>query len=899
MGVYNPYQPYILGQEWVPIREAPYSYSQDANTFERGTKFSLATTTTLSEGRFYVHDLNPNFFRNQIMNISVYPYGAAAADAGPIRRVVIPCNAGSIANLGTPNSTWGALLQSTTVPEALANPGADKAVIIAYNVLSGEVVQLTRTVTMNFAVNQYAQALKGKRIIGVNWLYNLTVSPADGLTFLEPIPVSFMPMSLEGSGGTTILNWQDPVRGTTFAGDAALSRMRIGDQAVYYTNTVYPYTIETMPWRYEELQRFEATNANPVNMVLKITSQFFTSIGSAVSVYLSYSALEILFCEETRLATGSRVYNNAQLSSVLASNPTGGRELPYALGANAITLRDPQTWAANPSLSAGDYLVTLSQGNWGDVRTTDTSGHPEPTVNAVHQYYELPSHPGLQINIPTPTSDKIVDLTLTEESTQILPQVSLHSTDGSRVAFNGVVNEVHVYGTQSVGQVWGTKTVTQNIADNMGSLRSYPFIRFWARRFGDTTVPLTVSGIGGLSTTSITAADFDSLDTIIDGWKQVDLRFSTEPTMGNSTYPTFTWSAAGELAGNRWEVLGATAPALSGIVGNNQNLASVQLGAATYGQPVSGSGVLEGWMPQYAPIISGTAPDPSSDVAVLFSTELGGVFSFTVTNQTQALTGIGQECGVNPWFIPSTLSYNRITWATTVGRSVPASGFGYYELQRMDTISDWQTIAMLASPTASGFNDYEARVGILTSYRIRAVNHYLFAGPWTITPITITTAPPGTSGSGMGAQDHVLLFTSNAVQNGARNLAYSLAWQGGGAVVENFTFPEANWNALQPMFQRDFFTALRPTERGGAQFERTVLVQAAAIPTPTVADFTSLRDLAWDQLPYVCLRDEDGNRWFANITVPSATVSLNRTLYMATIQVTEVTDTPDPVVVSA
>lgn len=887
IGSYNPYQPYILGEEWVPIRQAPYSYSQDANSFERGTRFTTTTSQTLSEGRFYTDELNPNFFRNQIMNISVYPYGAAAKDAGPIERLVIPCNAGSITNMGTPNSTWGALLQGTTVPEVLANPGADKAVIISYNVLSGEVTQLDRKLIMNFAVNQYSQALTGKRIIGVNWLYNLTVSPANGITFLEPIPVSFMPMSLEGSGGQTILNWQDPFRGTTYAGDAALSRMRIGDQSVFYTDTAFPYTIETMPWRYQDLQRFEATNVNPVNMVLRVTSQFFTSIGAAVSIFLSYSALEILYCEETRLATGSRVYNNSQLSAVLS--PTGGRELPYALGANAITLRDPQAWTANPTLPAGDYLVTLSQGNWGDVRTTDTSGHPEPTVNAIHQYYEIPTHPGLQINIPTPTDANILDKTLTETSVQILPQISLHSN-------LGVMSEVHVYGTQSRGQVWGTKTVSQVISDNTGTLRTYPFIRFWARRFGDTTVPLNVLGETTASA-SITPADFDALPEIVDGWKQVDLTFANVPTLGLAAYPTFVWSAAGELAGNRWEVLGATAPALSGIVGNNLNLASVQLGSATYGAPLSGSAVLETWMPQYAPPISGVAADSTSDVAFMFSTKLGGVFSFAVTNQSQSLTGVAEECGVAPWFVPSSLSYNRITWATTTGASVPLSGFGYYELQRSDAITDWQTIAYVTDPTVGSFKDYEARVGVLTSYRIRAVNHYLFAGDWTAVPITITTSPPGISGTGMGTDDHVLLFTSNAVQNGAVNLAYSMAWQSGQLVTENFTFPEANWNSLQPMFQRDFFTAVRPTERGGVQFERTLLVQAAAISTPTLPDFTSLRDLAWDQLPYVCLRDEDGNRWFANITVPTGSVSLNRTIYMAVIQVAQVSDTAAPVTI--
>jgi hypothetical protein len=245
------------------------------------------------------------------------------------------------------------------------------------------------------------------------------------------------------------------------------------------------------------------------------------------------------------------------------------------------------------------------------------------------------------------------------------------------------------------------------------------------------------------------------------------------------------------------------------------------------------------------------------------------------------------------------MNYKKIFWNTTSGTSVPLSGFGYYELQRMDTLTDWQTIALVTSPTVSSFNDFEGRVGIQTSYRIRAVNNYLFPGDWSTTIITTPTAP-GISGLGMTSTNaHVLLFTSNVAQNGARNLAYSMAWQGGGAVIENFTFPEAGWNVLQPMYQRDFFTAVRPTERGGVQFERTILVQAAAISAPNVPDFTSLRDLAWDQLPYVCVRDQDGNRWFANVTVPSGQVAMNRSLYFATVNIAEVTDTAAQVQVAS
>ncbi len=53
--------------------------------------------------------------------------------------------------------------------------------------------------------------------------------------------------------------------------------------------------------------------------------------------------------------------------------------------------------------------------------------------------------------------------------------------------------------------------------------------------------------------------------------------------------------------------------------------------------------------------------------------------------------------------------------------------------------------------------------------------------------------------------------------------------------------------------------------------------------------------MAWADVPYICLRDEAGDRWFTNVTVPSASVQLNRTLYLAPVIIVEVTDTPTPV----
>jgi hypothetical protein len=171
------------------------------------------------------------------------------------------------------------------------------------------------------------------------------------------------------------------------------------------------------------------------------------------------------------------------------------------------------------------------------------------------------------------------------------------------------------------------------------------------------------------------------------------------------------------------------------------------------------------------------------------------------------------------------------------------------------------------------------------------VDVYDFAGPWSST-VTITIPSPGASG-GCISQGHVLLFSTNERQNGSSNLAYSSVWEG--LVSEDFGFPESSFVQLQAMYNKDFFTAFRPSERGGEQFQRTVLVQAAAISPPTLADFTSLRDMAWEDVSYICVRDEGGNRWFATIVVPSGRVLHNRKLYLAPVQVIEVTDTPSEV----
>jgi hypothetical protein len=758
-------------------------------------------------------------------------------------------------------------------------------------------------------------------------------------------------------------------------------------------------------------------------------------------------------------------------------------------GTNVITLRD-LSLNADPVLPAGDYVMTISAVNPGDRNFGTGLTADFPKLNGLRELYAVPPQRGVQINVPAPLEDHLGE-TFVRVDTTVLPQLTLHTSGGP-------VTAVHAYGRQVQAQVYGSVTPEQEIYDDAlpGSM-VFDQVRFYARRFGDTTVPLEVFGVGGTTgSASITPADFDALDEIINGWKEVTLPLSPASTMGTLAPPAprFRFQAAGELPGNRWEVLGASAPALSGLPGNLYGLAPAaqQLYEATY-QPPGGSQAELSWLPQGigSPPVTAISDDDTSDAVLMFAQSMPTITGFTASVQSQQLVGIGLNCGINPCCIPSALLYNNITWALPVNTGValdnfdrtvaagswgtatdgkvwtltgtagnfsvnsangiispsatasqriatvvvggpdqdvkvltkingtsegtgslrtgvvarwtdannfyaaelwytqnataelhirkvvagvnsdivsmtlkninpntvayrwirlqvrgqylmascwgassdepdfmltatdtslvtgnsagcfarddttaaapnsmsfedftvnpPNFWFGSYELQRQDTVdTTWQTIMRATAPYVTGFRDYEARVGVVSSYRIRGVDVYDFAGPWSST-VSATIPTPGASG-GCISSGHVLLFSSNERQDGSVNLAYASVWES--RVEEDFTFPEANFVQMQAMYNRNNFIAFRPTERGGEQFQRTVLVQAAAISPPTLADFTSLRDMAWEDTSYICVRDEDGNRWFATVLVPSGKVTHFRKLYMAPVTIIEVTDTP-------
>lgn len=1050
MGDYNPHAPHILGEEWVPIRNEYTELSPLQTSVEYGHSFTTEASRTLYDSRFYVGEM-PADVSETFYTTAIYAAGTEA-QSGPVRSVIIPVD--SVATTGTTQAAGSPPNGAT----ALLTPSVD----YYYTMSTQNVSAALGVMWIRYNVVPYQPLLDDKRILAVNVLFgasaDLAVTPVVALTTDATNVVN----ARGNPWGSSFNN----ISRVAFGGDT--TRFRLGNVALYNATTLL--TDEYLPWTYEDIARFDASAGSPVYVAFSVGTFYGDESGNTANVW--YSALEVIYCEEKRLYVGG--WNN-RVSSVLVN-----------YGANVARMRDWQGKSLLPSMPAGDYTVTISSMNVGDLVTDPVDSALQ--LNACRELYSIPPHPGIQINVPYPPENAI-GTEFTAEQAVILPQISLHTSGAA-------INEVHVYGRQAAAQVYGSITATQEIYDVFGQAADYPWVRFYARRFGDTTAPLTLTGAGGLSgsTVAITPDEFDALDEVVDGWKEITLRFDTPPSMGNSATPSWTWSAAGEDAGSRWEILAASAPALSGTAGNLFNAAAQSLVLATYYQPTGDVQELI-WMPQgvASPYVSSVSQDDATDAALIFAQDQPTVTGFAVEAAVQELVGIGLDCGIDPCGIASGINYNRITWspppgtvvmvdtftrvssgwgtndsgytytdsggtvpgnyvvdgttgshvldgvadvsrvstvsgpwsgthqrieasinvvpagasirATIIGnftdtsnydfvdfrfatsgsleivignivagtstnltnvtvgaygadqwwyldadfsldgeirakawpvgnaepagyqaqataafssgdiglRSIRSSGntntdavvsyedytvspstwtFGSYELQRSDEVTDWETIMLASDPAVTGFSDYEARTGLESTYRIRAIDLYGFYGAWS-SEVSITLPSPGATGGDCLERGHLLLFTSNESQSGAYNLAYATIWEG--RVTEDFTFVEPSFTQLQPMYDRDYFVAFRPTERGGVRFQRDLLVQAAAISPETLEDFTGLRDMAWADLSYVCVRDEEGNRWFATVLVPSGRVQLNRSLYMAVVDIVEVTGTPSQV----
>lgn len=842
MGNYNPSVPIILGNEWVGIRDENTQLSPQVNATELGHTFRTAQAYVLESGRFYVREFPVNT-GTAIWQMALYPTGTEDR-SGPVKRLILPTESVFISG--------GVVVSSGSALNALATPYMG-------SYLNFDGTDVDANIVIGFNTVPYT-ILGEKRILDVSLLLGIfrTFEHTNSVTG----PFIYLSDSQAVGSGLVYSDGDEvPVALTTASLPPEAVAISYGEMCRYWQS---PATSEMMPWKFADLIRFDSSYGGTRLYASIVGGTNWGMSLSSENVYVWYAALQVTYCEEQRTIIGGVLKN--------ASNPIG-------YGANFVRLRGIESRALLPSLPAGDWTVTVATADQGAI-ANPRAGYPD--LNALRELYEIPSHAGVQINVTTTPGEQFETV-----DTHVLTQLSVHTTGAA-------LTEVHAYGRQYPSPVYGSNFVTQDVYDDAVAAGTYPQLRFWARHFNDTSQSLVVSGTGTAagSVASISVSDFDNLPEILNGWREVNLRLSPAPTLGGlSPDAAFVWSSTAETAGSRWELLAVQAPAVSGIPGDLLNLvvpAGQRLPPVTY-QPPSGETVEITTLSQYA---SGAAAQQTdTDLSFLFSQDPYTVTGLAVATLSQAVTGIGVDCNGTPCCIPTAITYNRITWPAL---AMAPTGFGVFELQRYDDVTAaWHTIMSASASGVTGFNDYEARVGQASVYRMRVLNLYRFAGSWSA-QVTGTVTTPGVTMqcADSGEAPGVLIFTSNSVQSGTRNLAYAMQFDR--TVEETFAFPEVDWQQLRRQYGRNFRVAYRPTERGGEVFNRVLLVQGAAGALPNMANIRSLRDLGWADLPYVCVRDELGNRWFANVLIPDGRVS-QRSVYLANVSIAEVTDTPTEV----
>lgn len=607
MGNYNPHMPHVLGVEWVPIADSAYTVDTDV---ERGYTFALNTTTTVVSGAVYVDEVPPNV-SDKGMFMAVYPAGTEDL-TGPAQRVIVP-----------PASGYVTLLEASASVDIDPNTATIAAALTNSNDASQVTLVDDSSLNIMFNTTAFQSQLDGKRILAITFLYVVAGDPPGTPGNIEGGTSNFFTLMRGDLGPDLPVSdfLGTPEIHTSTINVPAISRMPIGSEiAINMAACDGPAArdfVGFFPWRYTSLQHFApgntATNQLTVHFNQSDGCTGCTGLGVPRDRY-TYAGLEITYCEERRLLYGGK--------GIIGCTP-------HVLmpGQNRVMLRPTDTFAVTGrALPPGEYTVTVRMANLTQFSNSTGSNYD---TRALRQLYEIPTHRGVELDIRTTENS-----TFTKRSTNIIPNITLHTA-------SAVVTGVHAYGEQLVAPVYNGTTADQEIIQlSGGAAVPYPQVRFYARRFGDTDVPLRLLRVSTPAQfVSITPEDFDALTELVDGWREVTLRFDTVPTFSNAGSITqWQWQATGLNVNNRWEILGTDADgaALPSPFNND---------AATYG---GDSAELN--------------TNNSADAVIIFSQDPPAVTGLAVEIATQSLEPVGRECFVDPECVPTDLYFHRLSW---------------------------------------------------------------------------------------------------------------------------------------------------------------------------------------------------------------------------------------------
>ena len=838
MGEYNPYHPTVLGMEFPPIVKAPVLL--DTAT-EVGYRFTPATNLqAVNLVRLLTTQPPPGQPLRKCLAVNLYRHGEAPS-SGVVRTLTIPCNSGSLgsgaANVGAAN-----------VQDCVRNPSDT-----AWTSLTGAAA----SVRMWFDVNasRVTRALQNARILDVSVRYAVT-GPFDTLP-------DGLVLALERPSATSVFDMDNALIGPVNQYDNVVPRLsRLGDLNPFWNTTLVPSSnYERAPWHYAAgasnhsgLTALAATGGTNINV------QFHTSAAAAgLEFRIQYAALQITYGSEDRTAAGGL--------EITPGATIVNDQFVYDVPTGAMT-----SWGFSGfALQGYFYDLCVGQGYCGNLSVA----YPVPlSVDRLSKGEIYGPHEGIIIRKTLRPGE-----VWTSEPDDAFPAMAIYSSESSPSSvtiFPGSQTYTDQLVVTSDQLTFADETQALIVDDNAGT---YPFVRFYARVQQATVAEMTVkqvdiSGNPLGPEATITVAELLALPEIAAGWRKVTLTWSTPIVTTGSGLIRLHFDTLADT-GAPWEFLGADA--------NPYDTNIQDIAVPTYGSSTA-----------YALIDD--IEDFTADVTAMLVQAMPVPAGVTIGTAVQPLQAVDEYCAEQVGGIPTGITYLTVEWTPVNADAV--AGFAWYEVQRRDTTMEsgvWETVATVTDVSQGAFSDYEARIGVATSYRVRFVHVDGYTSDWSST-VSTTIAAPGVTGSLVGKS--VLVMTTN--HDPASNIAQAMVWDtSGGVPVQDFTFLEGSQTALQAMYQRDYRVAFRPLERGGVEFTRTLLINALGVPPQTLSDgFTGLRDLAWDTVPYVCVRDEMANRWLTSVSVPAGTVRDVPDaghLMLAQAVFSEVTATPAPI----
>lgn len=859
---YNPNNPASVGNEYAPVVAVDYTPEL---FIERGYAFRQDTIGSAYRWfSMFVSELPPWPVPGHGYLFTMYRRGQEA-NTGPMQKIIVPLTSTTSQNVTAVNGT---------VSAALANPTDNS--YVRFGTANGVETYVRAGFDTSGAL--YAAALTGKRIVNVSVLFSAFAEPGNE----DPLTINVYHRRTSDSVRINMGTIEVPLTASSIL---ATQRHNLGELNSYELNVGLPDNPLTqvnfrLPWRYSGLGLRDFRSAGDQRIEFQIPS---TTVDGPREIYLQYMALEVTYCEENRRGVIGFI-RGADYTATCTVSPNG-----YHLGRNtfcgSLGMTDPQDPSVITTLDTYQGTITVKRADYGPYNNAGPPGK----LRALRTIDPFPDHPGVAIQLTGAEGETPVVTT-----TDLVPQIIMHDPAGPAFAFSDDPSYRwgHTYGLQTPLDVYSGHAVVQEIDQYAaGPNTLYTRLRFWARSL-DASSPLIIERETQAQPApsiiyTLTHDEWLTFPEVADGWRQVDLTLLSTAILVVDDDGTVLTPAAPRFRSDTaqfrpWQIL---AERVDTVAFDSVNPDDTGIG--TYGDEDAQGGV-EGAFD--------TTDD--TDVAVVWSVEPPEPVNVVAVVATQDLEHVDPSCPGEISQIPTGLQYIHLTWDAVAEGGPEFAAFDHYLVRRSNLVvatdnpSEFYPIARLYSPLLTEFDDYEYDSGRINIYRVSVVDKNGVEGGFEFAGESIT-GPKPTTVNDNGGDCNALTFTSNV--NPDLNLAYPTAWPSAPAIKE-FTFLEAEERVLQRFHRRDFSVAFRPAERGGVQFTRTLLTNSAQVPElVTAKGFVPLRDTAWADLPYLCVRDQHENRWFANVNVPVGTVQNQEKLQLAEVTITEVTDVPYPV----